>query len=193
MSIDFAAEGLLDGLEGEARSERLSLLEQLSAEGVPLSELRRTTASGTIIFLPADRAIVGEQRYTSAQVSAMSGVEEDFLVAARRAMGLPVPDPGEPLYTESEVESAKRTLLARQAGISDEEILELLRVLGRGLSQAAESLRLLPLKLVLEPGLSERDLASRYAHAAEALYRLARAGAAARRGAYVDRRRRRRG
>jgi adenylate cyclase len=170
VSIDFAGEGLLDGLEGEARAERLALLEQLAAEGVALSDLRRTTASGTIIFLPADRVIVGEERYTSAQVSALSGVEEDFLIAARRAMGLPVPDPGEALYTEAEVESAKRTLLAREAGISDEEILELLRVLGRGLSQAAESLRLLPLKLVLEPGLSERDLASRYAQAAEALY-----------------------
>jgi adenylate cyclase len=170
VSIDFAAEGLLDGLEGEARAERLALLEQLAAEGVPLAELRRTTASGTVIFLPADRVIVGDERYTAAEVSRMSGVEEDFLVAARRAMGLPVPDPGEALYTEAEVESAKRTLLAREAGISDEEILELLRVLGRGLSQAAESLRLLPLKLVLEPGLSERDLAGRYAQAAAALY-----------------------
>ena len=49
--------------------------------------------------------------------------------------------------------------VARAAGISDEDILDLLRVLGRGLSQAAESMRALPLKLVLEPGLSERDLA----------------------------------
>jgi adenylate cyclase len=170
VSIDFVAEGLLDGLEGEARTERLALLEQLAGEGVPLSELRRTTASGTVIFLPADRVIVGEERYTAAEVAGMSGVEEDFLVKARRAMGLPVPEPGEAVYTEAEVESAKRTLLAREAGISDEEILELLRVLGRGLSQAAESLRLLPLRLVLEPGLSERDLAGRYAQAAAALY-----------------------
>jgi adenylate cyclase len=170
--IDFAAEGLLDGLQGEARAERLSLLEQLAGEGVALSELRRTTASGTIIFLPADRVIVGNERYTAAEVSELSGVEPEFLAAARRAMGLPVPDPDDPVYTEAEVESAARTLLAREAGISDEEILELLRVLGRGLSQAAESLRLLPLKLVLEPGLSERDLASRYGQAAERLYPL---------------------
>ncbi len=63
-------------------------------------------------------------------------------------------------------------MLAREAGISDEDILDLLRVLGRGLSQAAESLRALPLKLVLEPGISERDLASRYAQAAAQLYPL---------------------
>jgi len=168
--IDFAAEGLLEGLRGEARAERLALLEQLAAEGMPLSELRRTTASGTIIFLPADRVIVGPERYTAAQVAQMSGIEEEFLVAARRAMGLPIPDRDEALYTEAEVESARRSVLARAAGISDEEILELLRVLGRGLSQAAESLRLLPLRLVLEPGLSERDLASRYAQAVAALY-----------------------
>jgi adenylate cyclase len=155
--IDFAAEGLLDGLDGEARSERLALLEQLAGEGVPLSELRRTTVSGTVIFLPADRVIVGPERYTAAEVAERSGLEPDFLVAARRAMGLPIPDPDEAVYTEAELESAA-------------EILELLRVLGRGLSQAAESLRALPLKLVLEPGMSERELASRYGEAAAALY-----------------------
>ena len=53
--IDFAAEGLLEGLEGQARAERLTLLEELTADGIPLSELRRTTASGTILFLSADR------------------------------------------------------------------------------------------------------------------------------------------
>ncbi len=168
--IDFAAEGLLDGLEGEARAQRLALLEALADEGVALSELRRTTATGTVIFLPADRVIVGPERYTATEVSERSGVELDFLVAARRAMGLPIPEPDEAVYTEAELESAARTLVAREAGISDEEILELLRVLGRGLSQAAESLRALPLKLVLEPGMSERELAARYGEAAAALY-----------------------
>ena len=103
--IDFAAEGLLDGFDGEARAERLALLEQLTAEGVPMSELRRTTASGTVIFLPADRVIVGPERYTAAEVSERSGVDMEFLVAARRAMGLPIPEPGEPVYTEAELES----------------------------------------------------------------------------------------
>jgi adenylate cyclase len=168
--IDFAAEGLLDGLDGEARAERLALLVQLTAEGMPISELRRSTATGTVIFLPADRVIVGPERYTAAEVSERSGVEMEFLVSARRAMGLPIPEPGEPVYTEAELESARRVLIAREAGISDEEILELLRVLGRGLSQAAEALRALPLKLVLEPGMSESELATRYGEAAAQLY-----------------------
>ncbi|HEX3911093.1 MAG TPA: adenylate cyclase regulatory domain-containing protein [Solirubrobacteraceae bacterium] len=170
--IDFAAEGLLDGLEGQQRAERLVLLRRLVADGVPLAELRRSTAQGSIIYLPADRVIVGAERYTASEVSEMSDVEEDFLVAARRAMGLPIPEPDEAVYTDAEVESTRMIHVARDAGITDEELLDLLRVLGRGLSQAAESLRALPLKLVLEPGMSEPELAYQYAQAASALYPL---------------------
>jgi adenylate cyclase len=170
--IDFAAEGLLDGLEGEQRAERLALLEQLAADGVPLAELRRTTAAGTLMFLPAERVIVGSERYTSAQLAELSGVDLEFLVTARRAMGLPVPEPEEAVYTEADLESARMIHVGRAAGISDEENLELLRVLGRGLSQAAESLRALPLRLVLQPGISEHELAIRYAESAAQLYPL---------------------
>jgi adenylate cyclase len=170
--IDFAAEGLLDGLEGQARAERLALLEDLARDGVTLAELRRTTASGTVIFLPAERVIVGDRRYTAKEVAELSGVELDFLLAARRAMGLPIPEPDEASLTEDEVEAARRIILGREAGISDEDTLDLLRVLSRGLSQAAESLRALPLKLILEPGISERDLAGRYGRAAALLYPL---------------------
>jgi adenylate cyclase len=170
--VDLVAEGLLDGLEGAARAERLMLLEQLIDEGVPLSELRRTTATGTVMYLPADRAIVGPERYTAAEVAERSGVDEAFLVAARRAMGLPIPEPDDAVYTEAELETARMTLVARAAGISDEDLLELLRVLGRGLAQAAETLRTLPLKLVLEPGMSEAELAHRYAEAVAGLYPL---------------------
>ena len=170
--IDFAAEGLLDGLDGSQRAERIALLAQLVADGVPLSELRRSTDAGTIMYLPADRVIVSSERYTAGEIAALSGVEEDFLIAARRAMGLPIPEPDEALYTEAELESARTTHIARAAGISDEELLDLMRVLGRSLSQVAETLRALPLKLVLEPGMSEPELANRYAQAAGALYPL---------------------
>jgi adenylate cyclase len=171
-STDFEAEGLLDGLEGKQRAERVVLLQELVAEGVPLSELKRTTASGTIIYLPADRVIVSNDRYTSAQISELAGIEEDFLVRVRRAMGLPVPGPDEAVYTEAELESTRMIPVARAAGISDEELLDLLRVLGRGLSQVAEVMRAVPLKLILKPGISEVEVAKGYARAAEQLYPL---------------------
>jgi adenylate cyclase len=170
--IDFAAEGLLDGLEGDARAERVALLEKLVAEGLALSELQRTTASGTIVYLAANSVIAGPERYTTTQVAELSGVDEQFLLEGRRAMGLPIPEPDEATYTDGELEAARMTRIARDAGLSDEDLLDLLRVLGRGLSQAAESIRELPLKLVLEPGISETELASRYAEAAASLYPL---------------------
>jgi len=170
--IDFAAEGLLDGLEGQSRAERVALLEHLAAEGVPLAELRRATAAGTLIFLGADRAILGIERYTSAQVADLGGVDLEFLIAARRAMGLPVAELEKAAYTEADLQSAQMIHATRDAGIADEEILDLLRVLGRGLSQAAVSLRALPLKLALEPGISEQELADRYTRVAAQLYPL---------------------
>src|SRR5437879_6171203 len=95
VDIDFAAEGLLDGLEGEQRAERAALLERLAADGWPLGELRRASATETLMFLPADRVIVGSERYTAAEIAQLSGVDDEFLARVRRAMGLPNPDPGE--------------------------------------------------------------------------------------------------
>jgi adenylate cyclase len=167
--IDFAAEGLLDGLEGVQRAERLALLRYLAADGVSLLELRRTTASGTLMFLPAERVIGGRVRYSAREIAEQTGTELDFLVAVRRAMGLPVPGPDEAVYTEDDLESVRMTGVFREAGVSEEEILDLMRTLGRGLGQAAESIRSLALRLVLEPGVSEHELAQRYADTAAQL------------------------
>jgi adenylate cyclase len=168
-NIDFAAEGLLDGLAGEQRAERLALLQYLVADGVPLAELHRTTASGTVMFLPAERVIGGRARFTAAEIAQRGDVTEDFLIAVRRAMGLPIAAPHEAVYTEADLEAVRMHHVAHAAGISDEEILDLMRTLGRGLSQAAETMRTLALRLVLEPGVSEHDLARRYADAASQL------------------------
>src|SRR5437660_11156271 len=115
--IDFEAEGLLEGLEGEQRADRLALLEYLVCSGVPLEELRRSTANGTIVFLPADRVIVSGERYTAGQVAEMAGVDAEFMARVRRAMGLPVPEPDEAVYTHTEVESARMVHAARAAGL----------------------------------------------------------------------------
>jgi adenylate cyclase len=167
--IDFVAEGLLDGLKGVQRTERLALLRYLAADGVPLAELRRTTDSGTLMFLPAERVIGGRARYTAAEIAQRGEVAEDFLIAVRRAMGLPIAAPEEAVYTEADLEAVRMSHVAHAAGISDEEILDLMRTLGRGLAQAAETMRTLTLRLVLEPGVSEHDLARRYADAASQL------------------------
>jgi adenylate cyclase len=162
--IDFAAEGLLDGLEGEQRADRLALLQQLAGEGVTLSELHRATASGTLVFLPAERVIGGRVRYTAAEAARLTGVEIGLLNRMSAAVGKPLADEDETLYTEEDIETLRTGIaIAKQAGISDEEIVELNRTLSRGLAPAAEVMRTLVMQLVIEPGLSEYELARRYA------------------------------
>jgi adenylate cyclase len=168
--IDFAAEGLLDGLEGDSRAERLALLERLAEDGWPLAELKRASATGTLIFLPAERVVVGPERYSAREIAQRSGVELEFIEAVRRAMGLTNPDPDERIFTDLELEAAQMARPAREVGISDPEILELMRVLGRALAQVAESARRIPLARALEPGITEYDLASSYAQSVAQLY-----------------------
>lgn len=167
--IDFAAEGLLDGLRGNERSDRVALLDYLVGFGVSLPELRRATASGTLMFLAAERVIGGDARYTISQMAERSGLDRAFLLATARAMGLPIPADDEAVFTDSDLELLKLTHSFRAAGISDEELLETLRALARGLAQAAETMREIPLRIVLEPGLSEAGLARRYTSAVSEL------------------------
>ncbi|HUH81692.1 MAG TPA: adenylate cyclase regulatory domain-containing protein [Solirubrobacteraceae bacterium] len=170
--IDFAAAGLLDGLEGAEREERLALLRQLAAQGVTLEHLRRNVESGRLVFMVAEQVIGGPAHFTAEEVAERSGVSLDFLLASRRAMGLPIPEPGEAAFTDNDLEAARRSLVATEAGVSDEDLLELLRVLSRGLAQAAETMRALPLKLVLRAGIGERELALHYGEAVARLYPL---------------------
>ena len=72
--IDFAAEGLLDDLDGGAREARLVLLSELAADGVPLEELRDAVNAGRLALLPVERALAGDgRRYTAREVAEIVG------------------------------------------------------------------------------------------------------------------------
>lgn len=160
--IDFAAEGLLDGLEDDARSEREALLEYLACEGKTIEEMRRATADNTLVFLTADQALGGRARHTRPEVAAHTGLEPQFLRGLARAMGMPEPAPDERAYTDTDLEAIRMAGIARRAGIPEQDIFDFTRVVGRGLHQAAELAREITLRRVLEPGVSERELAERY-------------------------------
>jgi adenylate cyclase len=163
VGTDFAAEGLLDGLEGSARAARLELLEQLEAEGVPLADLRAASRDGRLLFVGAERAMGGQARYSTREVGERVGISPEFLIALRRAQGVPVPDVDAIVCSDTDVEAARIALRFLEAGIGEEQQLAVVRVIGRGMAQTAEALRSAALELVLEPGLSEAELTRRYA------------------------------
>jgi adenylate cyclase len=169
VGIDFAAEGLLDGLEGDARAARLELLEQLVADGVGLEELRAATRDGRIVFVGAERAVGGVPRYSTREVGERTGVRPEFIMALRRANGLPVPSLDAVICSDADIDAARTARSFLDAGITEEQQLAVVRVLGRGLAQAADVMRATVLELVLEPGTSEAELARRYAASVEQL------------------------
>jgi adenylate cyclase len=161
-AVDFAAEGLLDGLEGEARVERLRLLEYLHGDGVPLETLREAVATGTHVFLPAERFVGGEQKYTARELAARSGLELDFMTALRRANGFPIPEPDARVFCDADLAQFQTARQFRDAGLPAEDMIEIGRVLGHGMARAAAAMRAVVLKLALRPGASEHELAVDY-------------------------------
>jgi adenylate cyclase len=170
LEIDYAAEGLLDGLEGNAREARLGLLEQLSAEGLTLEELRDAVAAGHLTLLPVERAIAGGgPRYTAREIAALAGADLDLLLAYRAALGIPWGDVDERVANEADLEAARRITAILDAGFPAEEILRNARTIGMATARVAEANRELVIRNLTSPGDTERDVADRLVQTAEFL------------------------
>lgn len=169
MAIDFEREGLLQGTRGKAREARLELLQELLDDGVSLDDLRRAVAEDRLALLPVERVLEGEgRRYTAAEVAERAGVDEDLLRRNRLALGLP--DPGaDPVFTDEDVGAAKRIAALRGAGLPDEGILEVSRVIGLALAQVAAASRALVAESALAEGGTEAEIARRLAEGAREL------------------------
>lgn len=168
IDIDFEAEGLLDGLVGDARKAREELLTRLAREGVSLEELQEAIAAGRLTLLPVERALAGgSPRYTPREVAEMSGADLKLLQRATAALGVPYPDPDVKALTDVDVEAAKRVKAFHDAGLPEEGILQVARTIGLGTARIAEANRELVIRMMMQPGDTERDLALRFAAAAE--------------------------
>ncbi len=167
---DFATEGLLDGLEGEARAARLELLERLDSEGVPLEELRNAVAAGRLALLPVEHAIAGDGgRYSAREIAARSGLDVELLRRFRAALGVPYGDVDERVGTEADLEAALRLKPLLDAGFPPEDLLRNARTIGMGMGRIAEANRELVVRNLTQPGDTERDVAERLALAAKQL------------------------
>ncbi|HTX10029.1 MAG TPA: adenylate cyclase regulatory domain-containing protein [Solirubrobacteraceae bacterium] len=165
----FEAAGLLEGLGPAARAERVDLLRYLMGLGFPLDQLRHHTALGTLTLLPANRVLGGDLLYTHDEVVERSGVDGAMLDQLRQAMGFPRAEPEELAFSDADIESARLAMQAYSLGVSEEDLIDVTRVLSRGLAQSADLMREVALRRVLEPGLSERELAERLSLSADML------------------------
>ncbi|HEX2265179.1 MAG TPA: adenylate cyclase regulatory domain-containing protein, partial [Solirubrobacterales bacterium] len=172
--IDFEAQGLLEGVEGEAREARLDLLEQLSGEGCTLEELKEAVAAGRLTLLPVERALAGEgPRYTAREIAEVAEIDLEMLLRFRSALGVPIADPDEPRGSEADLEAARRMKAFLEAGLPEDGMLQVARTIGMGTARIAEANRELIIRTLIRPGDTERDVALRFAGAAEYMLPLA--------------------
>src|SRR5690242_11649443 len=172
--MDWDAEGLVEGLEDDAaRAARRALLDELHADGASLEDLRAAVKEDRLVLLAVERRLTSEPRYSLREMCDQTGMELELMIATRRALGLPVPDPDERLFGDDELEATRLGLQHRQAGFADEDALEVTRVLGRGMASYAEATRALVAQTFAEPGISELELSHRYQAVAASLIPLA--------------------
>ena len=165
--MDFAREGLLDGLDGEERRQREQLLTRLLDEGFSEAELRRAVEGNRLVLLPVDRVLGGT--YTAREIQERSGLTAASVIRTRRILGLPEPDVDDRVFTDEDVEAARAIKLFLDAGFEEERINEIARVLGEGMARLSATITAAFLETFLEAGSTEEDVAERFAALAEQL------------------------
>ncbi|HZI91971.1 MAG TPA: adenylate cyclase regulatory domain-containing protein [Thermoleophilaceae bacterium] len=170
MAIDFEAEGLLDGLDGPARKARLELLESLHGDGYELDSLREAADDGRLALLAVERILGGgSPTRTQQDIAERTGLDIEFLQRLWRALGMALADPDERAFTDADLEAAERVKAFREAGMDDDRILEISRVMGRSMYGVAASIGEVFRETYQQPGDDEMSLAQRYAEAARAM------------------------
>ena len=165
--MDFEAAGLLDGLEGQERTAREKLLEQLLADGFSEQELKAAVAEDRLALLPVERVLGG--RYTAREVEEQTGVPASLVIRIRRLQGLPEPGPDERAFGDGDLAAAQSTRLFLDAGLGEDAIVTITRVLGEAMSRLAATTTAGFAAAFLEPGDSEEDVARRFSALAEQL------------------------
>ncbi len=165
--MDFAAAGLLDGLDGPEREARMKLLERLLSDGFGEEELKAAVAEDRLALLPVERVLGG--KYTAAEVAERAGVPEALVIRLRRLLGLPEPGPDERAFGDDEVAAAQSTRLFLEAGFGEDAIVTITRVLGETMARLAATTTAGFAGAFLKPGDTEEDVAERFSALTEQL------------------------
>ena len=167
--IDWAAEGLLEGLDEDGRRARIALLDDLSGQGVSLDELRRAIDEGQLAALPAMMLLGGPPRFSVNEGARRTGLDPGFIMAIRRANGVGVTDPDAPLLSDADMPLGEIARAALNSGVSEQQILDTSRVMGHATRQIAEQMGAVLFELSYRPGIDENELAERMTHRLEQL------------------------
>jgi adenylate cyclase len=165
--MDFAAAGLLDGLDGDERDARLKLLQLLERDGASLPELEEAVREDRLPLLVLERRLGG--RHTALEVERETGVPAELMLRLRRLLGLPEANPHDRVFSDEDIQQARATRLFLDAGLTVEGLAEITRVLGESMARLAASISALFIDTFLQAGDNELEVAERFAALAEQL------------------------
>lgn len=158
------------GVAGDAeRGARRELLRYCHTQGASIEQLHEAVREDRLATLPLEFALTSGQRYTFTAIARESGVPAPYLRAMLLALGQPNPKPRERRYSEEDLRVAQALAVFLAAGLPREELLEVARVLGQSMAQAATAVRLFIRNALMQPGDSEHELGMRYVAAVEQL------------------------
>jgi len=156
--VDIEASGLLDGLGGEARTERVELIAWLLDRGFSIDQIRASVAP---LMLPANRVMGEDGVYLSArEICEETGVDLELLRRLQGAVGLPrIEDPDGAILPRADGLAATHAKLFLDLGVDADETVAVMRVLMEGLQHAASMMHQAAFKTLARPGATEVELA----------------------------------
>lgn len=161
---DFERAGLLEGLTGQERRTRVDVLNALAADGVGTDTMREAIERDRLGLLLLERTLNPEDGWSMSSICEHTGQDAEIIAKWFRALGRPVStDPDEEIYTDEDAEIAQRIEGYRSLGFSDEEMLPVVRAIGRGVLNMADALGSLIGEALLAAGEPEPETALRYA------------------------------
>jgi adenylate cyclase len=162
-------EGLLGNLTGRMRDGRAKLLGELLDQGHSVDELAEVVAHDRLTVLLLGEVLAERAPLTAADVAARAGVEVDAALRTGQLLGLPAVAPQEPAFDAAAAEAMVVLRFARDYGVSDATIDQILTTTGRHMWQLAADLMIILGNEFIQPGDTEYELAHRYADAARML------------------------
>jgi adenylate cyclase len=162
--VDYDRAGLLEGLTGDERRVRVAVLESLAADGVGLEAMREAIEHDRLGLLLLERALSPQDGRSMSYIVERTGLDRELVGRWFQALGRPVSgDPDEPIYTDEDVQIAERINSYKAMGFRDEDMMPVVRAVGRGVLNIADALGSLLGEALLSSGEPEPELALRYA------------------------------
>lgn len=161
---DYDRAGLLDGLDADARRTRVTVLLSLASDGVDVDTMREAIEHDRLELLLLERTLRPDDGVSLNDICAAAGLGLDVVRPWFQALGRPIAaDPDDPVYTDEDVEIAQRILRYRELGFTDDELLPVVRAIGRGVLNIADALAGLLGDALMASGEPEPETALRYA------------------------------